>query len=719
MALGLALLGCCLGADVTYRFEKGSLLTYNLELESKIFSDPKNVELFIPVLSRYTLRFYIMDKNSLAEALVAAAAHLDHIEVLSAPGVKKAPSKEAWKSLEEWIASFSKNDRAAFVLDSSGNLLRGRMVWPDACCYHVAKILEGISLQNRRGELPAGAGFFIANRYQGIEKNGGQDYLVFQTENNALKLRLLVDSENALPCRLDAEYAYLTLRSRFTQKLKLTLLTVSHDQAWQSFLDDEELMGAVIQAASLAELQLSEVSLLHRALESPAEHLRLAAAAYLSRLGIPPGLEFKAGPEEKETVRLNLAKAEARLSGNKEGLERLTEEGTQEVRRRAEQGLSPREESPKTEEAFVNELAGFKTPPPPAEEADIYKTARRLMAKRRTVLHFGPRTFLLRSGRYGNRLFRYNVFVPDDYDPAEDYPLLVALAGGNGFGESIFVGLKSLLPENYILVCPDAAYGMWWEPDQVRMFDDLLKRIISDYAVDADRIYLAGFSNGGVAAYLHGFTHPDQFAAVASMMGYAMSMKQGKDVETEMSLNLKNTPLLIIHGERDPVIPIGLDKILVDFLRRNDIPYKFLEVPGEGHSITFSSHYREVMDFLRKNERRNPFPRLLHLVVDDPQFNRNFWVRVEEKFKPQERAYVTAERHANTFVLKTKNVRKVSLLLSDLHYRPEEEYDVVVNKKSAFRGSWKLEPAALQESFLQEKDYARLYGVKWTWEIEP
>jgi len=349
---------------------------------------------------------------------------------------------------------------------------------------------------------------------------------------------------------------------------------------------------------------------------------------------------------------------------------------------------------------------------------EAYQKARHnQLARNREILHLGPRSFSLQSGSDGKRIFHYSVNVPEDYDPAEIYPCLIELTGGNGFSESMFLRSNKIVKYNYILVSPDADYGMWWEQDQILMFEDLLKRIFRDYSVDPDRIYLQGFSNGGIGVYIYGFRHSDCLAAVASLEGYSKILDGRRGIETEMSLNMRNTPLLIMHGEWDDVISIEPNRFLVEFLKRNSIPHKFIPIHNEGHNITFAKYHTKIMDFFQSYQR-NPAPEKICLIVDDIRYNRNLWIRVDEKMDTKERARVEAERKKEKFVLKTKNVKKVSLLLNDWHYEEGKLYEVLINKKLVFRGALNFDPDVLLDSLENENDYARLYGVHLAFDIE-
>jgi hypothetical protein len=53
---------------------------------------------------------------------------------------------------------------------------------------------------------------------------------------------------------------------------------------------------------------------------------------------------------------------------------------------------------------------------------------------------------------------------------------------------------------------------------------------------------------------------------------------------------------------------------------------------------------------------------------------------------------------------------------SDLHYG-RDPLEIVIDKKVVFQGRLQLDPAALGESLRTETDYARLCGVKLTFDI--
>lgn len=81
----------------------------------------------------------------------------------------------------------------------------------------------------------------------------------------------------------------------------------------------------------------------------------------------------------------------------------------------------------------------------------------------------------------------------------------------------------------------------------LKLVDAALAALRKKYAMDEDRIYAAGFSNGAGFTYLLWAERPDVFAAYAVVAGRlrpSVRLTQPK-------------PLLAVAGERDPQIPIG------------------------------------------------------------------------------------------------------------------------------------------------------------------
>jgi phospholipase/carboxylesterase len=70
--------------------------------------------------------------------------------------------------------------------------------------------------------------------------------------------------------------------------------------------------------------------------------------------------------------------------------------------------------------------------------------------------------------------------------------------------------------------------------------------------IGADRIVLAGFSQGGAMALFSGTRYPERLAGI---MGLSCYQVLGKRFDAERSAANQSTPVFLAHGTQDPVVP--------------------------------------------------------------------------------------------------------------------------------------------------------------------
>jgi polyhydroxybutyrate depolymerase len=86
--------------------------------------------------------------------------------------------------------------------------------------------------------------------------------------------------------------------------------------------------------------------------------------------------------------------------------------------------------------------------------------------------------------------------------------------------------------EGFIVVYPQGLVQRWnvgfgslkFDTDDVGFINELINRLEQKYAIDPNRIYVTGFSNGAMMAYLLGAALSDKIAAIAPVAGSVGAM---------------------------------------------------------------------------------------------------------------------------------------------------------------------------------------------------
>ena len=156
----------------------------------------------------------------------------------------------------------------------------------------------------------------------------------------------------------------------------------------------------------------------------------------------------------------------------------------------------------------------------------------------------------------------YILYVPNSYDENSATPILFNFHGFGGSANQ-FISRADMRAEaelnSFILVYPQGSCldGVpHWNPcpiggdnkssaDDLGFFEAMVNEISTEYNLDMERIYAAGYSNGGMMAYGLANYKSNLIAAVASVSG---SMLDCLDTPSHPM------PVLHLHGTNDGVI---------------------------------------------------------------------------------------------------------------------------------------------------------------------
>jgi dienelactone hydrolase len=180
----------------------------------------------------------------------------------------------------------------------------------------------------------------------------------------------------------------------------------------------------------------------------------------------------------------------------------------------------------------------------------------------------------------------------DCFFPAENgrrFPAVIGLHGSGG-GHLSMAEPASLLAEQgfavYVLHYFDRTGTTYVDglatiarhfPAWMKTLWDAVGFVAKQPQVDPDRIGLLGFSLGAYLA-LSAASIDSRVRAVAEFFG---------GLPKEMKLFMKRfCPVLILHGDQDPTVPVSEAYHLQELLEKKKIPYEMQIYPGVGHGFT-------------------------------------------------------------------------------------------------------------------------------------
>jgi len=207
---------------------------------------------------------------------------------------------------------------------------------------------------------------------------------------------------------------------------------------------------------------------------------------------------------------------------------------------------------------------------------------------------------------------QYALFVPPRAAKSKTpVPLIVALHGLGSPPQMLVNDLTSGAERHgYIVVGPsgyrpDGWYGfvrrgMGEAGERKSAYSEqdvlnVLEIVRRDYNIDERRIYLAGTSMGGTGVLHLGRKYPGQWAAIAAMAPGVPDAGAGFEV-------MRVTPLMIMIGDRDELLPIEGMRNSLARLREAGISVQYFEIRGGNHAAPIRSGPPEVFRFFEKHK---------------------------------------------------------------------------------------------------------------------
>ncbi|MFO0957029.1 MAG: alpha/beta hydrolase [Isosphaeraceae bacterium] len=319
----------------------------------------------------------------------------------------------------------------------------------------------------------------------------------------------------------------------------------------------------------------------------------------------------------------------------------------------------------------------------------------------------------------------YAVLLPPEYHPLRSYPMLVALHDGKGpMGALEYWGVEASR-RGYIVIAPEyllpgATVDYRYTSSEHAAITLAIRDARKRFAIDGDRVYLAGLLLGGNGAWDYGLAHHDQFAAMAVVNGIP-----GKYVGTIRS-HAKFLPTLNILGDLVPganelILPFGKDLMVKNF------DYTHVEYTRRGLE-PLPEENPAIFDWLEKWKRPAP-PRAFKGNSARATDDRFFGVVVREllpgrTIEPEAadmlgnniprppNIEVTISPLANLVQIKTDGIKRLDYWVGPEALDFSKRMEVRVNGKAMLKGNARPELADFLEDLRVRADRQQTYWLK-------
>jgi poly(3-hydroxybutyrate) depolymerase len=183
----------------------------------------------------------------------------------------------------------------------------------------------------------------------------------------------------------------------------------------------------------------------------------------------------------------------------------------------------------------------------------------------------------------GERL-RYDLMKPVDYDPGEEYPLVLCLHGSGGSTGAVpaLAGPALRAKYRYFVLAPEALAGESWGRQSPQIMADiqplvveLIETLQDEFSIDARRIYVTGQSMGGFGTYAFIQRNPDMFAAAVPVCGRSYPAEAHR---------VATMPIWIFHGDEDARVPVQFSRDMFAALKKTGGDPKYTEYKGVKHN---------------------------------------------------------------------------------------------------------------------------------------
>jgi len=195
----------------------------------------------------------------------------------------------------------------------------------------------------------------------------------------------------------------------------------------------------------------------------------------------------------------------------------------------------------------------------------------------------------------------YRLFVPENYDTLQVYPVVLTLHGLGecGTDNKIHIELNHIATcwadssfqteHPAFIVSPQCPVGSnWTTPGVKSCVFEILDSLIKVYKIDTNRIYVTGLSLGGNGTWDYLASYPGFFAAAIPVCGW---------YDSSTVKNFSHVPVWNNHGGGDGTVPVSNSRNLIMAYEKLNIPVVYAHCNGfVCNTISKDKQYRFVAD---------------------------------------------------------------------------------------------------------------------------
>jgi predicted peptidase len=188
-----------------------------------------------------------------------------------------------------------------------------------------------------------------------------------------------------------------------------------------------------------------------------------------------------------------------------------------------------------------------------------------------------------KQGTFNGLTIQYKVVLPDHYDPAREYPTILAFPPGGQEMRLVDNRLEAnwrveAERRGYIVISPAATNGELFFEAGARIFPEFIEQIFKDYKVKGGKLIVAGASNGGLSAFYVASKYPQY---VRTLVGYPGLL----DHVTAAAVKALKPMCIFMHvGGDDNGWKTEMQSQAAE-LKRDGLNVTFTVEPGQPHMI--------------------------------------------------------------------------------------------------------------------------------------